>query len=317
MGTLHIMEQPTRLFFNQSRDRSDDETPAKNQHLWMETTTAMNLELWNATISSQGMGAEPTTKIQDIVSKASIKNENIWARTTAENTTSIYLWTEAITNISESNYSTPVTDLFISNSSDVHLSLCSYNSSCAENTVTSLSIGYLEIIITFLLFLVGVTGNLLTVMVMCTKYFRRMAISVTLTALALSDLIFSLMFPLNKLFIRDWFGMDVRSLSSAGCKVFFWVFRMSKMTSSWFVVLISLERFIATAFPLKAKAISTKLSNAICVGMIYVSLGTYIGVWRSYTDKMLDGKCVPNTKPPGIERQAGKGVNSNVLLSNI
>lgn len=310
MGTLHIMEQPMQLFFNQSQDRLDDETPVKNQDLWMETTAAMNLELWNATIRNQDMGTEPTTKIQDIASKASITNENIWARTTTEDATSIYHWTEATAkataNISEFNFSTPVTDLFISNSSYVHLTLCSYNSSCTENTVASLSIGYLEIIITLLLFLVGVTGNLLTVMVMCTKYFRRMAISVTLTALALSDLIFSLMFPLNKLFIRDWFGTDVRSLSSAGCKVFFWVFRMSKMTSSWFVVLISLERFIATVFPLKAKGISTKLSNAICVGMIYVSLGTYIGVWGSYTDKMLDGKCVPNTKPPGIERLAGK-----------
>ena len=49
---------------------------------------------------------------------------------------------------------------------------------------------------------------------------------------------------------RQLLGVDIRSFTDAGCKTFYWSWRMAKMTSSWLVVFICIERYVRTTFEL-------------------------------------------------------------------
>ena len=106
--------------------------------------------------------------------------------------------------------------------------------------------------------IIGILGNSMSIIIINQKYFRRQSISLILTCLAISDTVVLLLFVFNKKFIMEFLDRDVRALSQGGCAFFFWIFRTSKMTSSWFVVLVSTERFIAVWFPFKSKEINSR-----------------------------------------------------------
>ena len=132
-----------------------------------------------------------------------------------------------------------------------------------------------------------------------------MSVSRILIALAVSDTLLIVLLPFNKLFVRQLLGVDIRALSDTGCKMFFWAFRTAKMTSSWLVVLISIERFIATWFPFHAKGINTTRKAIMAILSVYIVIGVYNGVWCSITDRIIGGICLPNTRPPGLEHVTG------------
>ena len=144
------------------------------------------------------------------------------------------------------------------------------------------------------LLLLGLTGNTLTLLVMNTKKFANQTSRLFLTALSISDTTLLLAQPFNKAFVIQLFGVDLRALSDVGCKIFFVAFRTAKMTSSWFLVFLCLERFIAVWFPLKAKMICTKRVALAGIFVVYSSIGIYNSVW-SYASKIVHGNvCHPD-----------------------
>ncbi len=76
------------------------------------------------------------------------------------------------------------------------------------------------------------------------------------------------------------------------------------MTSSWCVVVISVERFIAVWFYTKAKWICSRRNMAIGLFFVYTTLAIFNGYWSSFADNLVQGMCVLNTKPPGMEKMA-------------
>ena len=75
----------------------------------------------------------------------------------------------------------------------------------------------------------------MTIFVMLRKPFRKMSVSVVLICLALSDTVVGLMLPFSKMFIRNIIGYDVRALSLAGCRTFYWAFRLFKVKKKRFL----------------------------------------------------------------------------------
>ena len=65
---------------------------------------------------------------------------------------------------------------------------------------------------------------------MLRKPYRQMSVSIVLITLSLSDTAVSIMFPFNKMFVRQMMTYDVRALSLVGCKTFFWAFRLFKVS---------------------------------------------------------------------------------------
>ena len=155
------------------------------------------------------------------------------------------------------------------------------------------------IIPTFLV--VGVCGNTMTIVVMRSRSFRGLTTSYILIALAISDTIQNILLPFNKGFVRALLGVDIRSLSDLGCVLYFWAFRVSKMTSSWLIVLISLERLVGVCMPMRASVINTKRNALLGIALIYAVIGAYVAIWASVSDRRLGGICRPNTRPPGLE----------------
>ena len=105
---------------------------------------------------------------------------------------------------------------------------------------------------------IGILGNSMSIIIINQKYFRKQSISLILSCVAISDSMVLLLFVFNKKFMMEFLDRDARAISQEGCVIFFWIFRTSKMTSSWFVVLISIERFIAVWFPFKSKEINSR-----------------------------------------------------------
>ena len=149
-------------------------------------------------------------------------------------------------------------------------------------------------------FLTGLFGNTMTIITMASRHFQHLTSRYILIALAISDTVLLLTQPFNKLFVIDFFGRDLRALSDFFCKAFFVVFKSSKMTSSWLVVLLCFERFIAVVYPLKAKFILRKRFILPAIALDYGILLIYNSVW-SFASEIVDGVCKPDV--PSLQQK--------------
>lgn len=148
---------------------------------------------------------------------------------------------------------------------------------------------------TFLL--IGLFGNAITIVTMMSKEFSDLTSRYILIALAISDTTLLLTQPFNKLFVRKLIGYDVRALSDLSCKIFFHIFKTGKMTSSWLIVILCFERFIAVVFPFKTKQIITKKSVLGMIFLDYLFIGTYNGIW-TFSSIVVNGVCKPDVTYP-------------------
>ncbi|XP_061166816.1 thyrotropin-releasing hormone receptor-like [Saccostrea echinata] len=140
---------------------------------------------------------------------------------------------------------------------------------------------------------IGITGNILTIIVMKSRQFSAAPSSYLLICLAVSDSVLLLIQPLNKSFVMDVIGQDVRAWHSAICKLYFVIRRTSKVTSSWFVVGLCVERFIAVWFPLKAKFYMTKRTLVVGILAVYAITFAFTGAF-SYATDVVKGRCQPD-----------------------
>ncbi|XP_060553633.1 neuromedin-U receptor 2-like [Ruditapes philippinarum] len=150
------------------------------------------------------------------------------------------------------------------------------------------------------LFVVGIVGNICTVLTVSRAQFHQMTSRFILYALAVSDSLLLFTNPFNQQFMTKLWMLDVRALSKTGCKFFFVMYRTGKMSSSWFIVLVAVERFVAIMFPLKAKQFLTKTTVCTAVFIIYSVMISVSGIWTFSTD-IVNETCMsdvtsPNTK---------------------
>ncbi|XP_041350858.1 growth hormone secretagogue receptor type 1-like isoform X2 [Gigantopelta aegis] len=133
----------------------------------------------------------------------------------------------------------------------------------------------------------------MTVIVMSSHRFRHTTCSLILIFLSCSDTALILMQPWNKPWIIKMLGVDIRALSEIGCKIFFVFRRTAKMSSSWLVVFVCFERFVAVCFPLNTKLICTKRNTTIGIATVYAVMFAYTGAWSIFSKVTTTGKCVP------------------------
>ena len=154
-----------------------------------------------------------------------------------------------------------------------------------------------------LILVIGLLGNIVTISVMQRKSFEKHLFRYMITALAVSDSVLVALAPFNKSFVIEWLGFDFRSHSNMTCKVFYWFWRNAKMTSSWFIVLVSIERFIAVLFPFKSRQFVTKHFIVFGIVINYLFAMTFNTIWVYLTDSVINGTCQPN-----------KSLNGNVKM---
>ena len=157
-------------------------------------------------------------------------------------------------------------------------------------------------VITPLFLIIGLIGNAITIVTMSSKEFSHLTSRYILIALALSDTTLLLTQPFNKLFVRKMIGYDVRALSDFGCKAFFHIFKTGKMTSSWLIVILCFERFVAVVFPFKTRAIITKKNILGLIVLDYIFIVTYNAVW-TFSSIVVDGTCKPDVTYPETKQK--------------
>ncbi|XP_048738133.1 neuromedin-U receptor 2-like [Ostrea edulis] len=157
-----------------------------------------------------------------------------------------------------------------------------------------------------LFLILGLAGHTLTVIIMQTRRYSHLTSRLFLIALALSDSVLLLTQVFNKNFVLSYLQMDVRALSSVGCKAFFVIFKTAKMSSSWFLVFICWERFVAVWFPLRAKMICTKRVAWSLILIVYVLITTYTSIWSYASQITKNNICHPDvydkTNPSEVSR---------------
>lgn len=162
----------------------------------------------------------------------------------------------------------------------------------SQRSVPSL-IEYINYIFLPVTISIGLSGNLITIFIMKSRNFSLKPSSYLLICLAISDTVLLLTQPFNKAFFIDLIGTDLRAFHDVICKLYFVIRRFSKMTSSWFVVGLCIERFIAVWFPLRAKFVVTKRVVFIGIIVVYLTIVVFTGCW-SYASQVVSGKCHPD-----------------------
>lgn len=180
------------------------------------------------------------------------------------------------------------------------VSIDANTSLAGTDDVIPLATDYVGSILLPVFFVVGLVGNLLTISIMSSRAYRQLPVSKFLIALSLSDILVNLLIPFNKLAIRQLLGADLRALSSAGCKLYFWAYRFSRLTSSWMVVMICCERFVAVWAHIKAKYINTTRNAYVIIGIVYGGFAVYAGYVCSWSDQVIRGICIINSRQPGL-----------------
>ncbi|KAK5857688.1 hypothetical protein PBY51_010915 [Eleginops maclovinus] len=106
-----------------------------------------------------------------------------------------------------------------------------------------------------LLFLVGVTGNVMTILVVSKYRDMRTTTNLYLCSMAVSDLLIFFCMPLD--LYRMWRYRPWR-FGAALCKLFQFVSESCTYSTILSITALSVERYLAICFPLRAKAMVTK-----------------------------------------------------------
>lgn len=130
---------------------------------------------------------------------------------------------------------------------------------------------YLWVVLSPVLFVVGVTGNALTIVVLKQLKFHKKPPYFFLFVLSLCDTLV-LCVGLSRYWIRETFTLDIRSLTNYGCKFNLFFIYWSMQLSSWILVCVVLERCIKTNFPLRYPRLVTIPRCVILVLVLMVVL---------------------------------------------
>lgn len=152
---------------------------------------------------------------------------------------------------------------------------------------------WIEIILEICVLIAGVTGNLISQIVMVKQKWRGECKTTRriLVSLAMSDNIMLLTHVFNLSSLWHFLGTDLRALSSFGCKTFYVLYHSSKMISSWFVVGLCFERLIAVTRPFQANEIITPLKLSISIGLNCIIFITFNSIF-SFATGIRNGQCV-------------------------
>ncbi|GFS16703.1 growth hormone secretagogue receptor type 1-like [Elysia marginata] len=128
---------------------------------------------------------------------------------------------------------------------------------------------YLWLIVSPILLVIGSVGNVMSIAVMSRSNMRTSQASVYLIALSLADLVV-LYTGLIRYFIKEVSGVDIRTLSAAGCRLHITMVYMSLDISVWILVAFTGERILSVFMPYKVKNICTRVTSLVMIATIVI-----------------------------------------------
>ncbi|KAA3677258.1 uncharacterized protein DEA37_0014820 [Paragonimus westermani] len=123
------------------------------------------------------------------------------------------------------------------------------------------------------LFLFGLIGNVLTVVVLRTIHLRQSSTAVYLTALAIVDILYLISSLLiNVVNSVVLFPRDLRNYSAWTCHMVSFVNYTLTYLSVWLIVAVTTDRAIWVAYPFRARHVCTRRNAAIAIALITLVL---------------------------------------------
>ncbi|ELU18805.1 hypothetical protein CAPTEDRAFT_210273 [Capitella teleta] len=110
-----------------------------------------------------------------------------------------------------------------------------------------------QLIVSPFLVVIGTTGNTLSFLVLLRRRMRATAMYNFLLVLAVADTCV-LWFSCLRSWVRTLTGFEVLHVSATSCKLLTFLFLTSTYLSSWLIVLLTLDRFLAIWFPLEIQS---------------------------------------------------------------
>lgn len=131
-----------------------------------------------------------------------------------------------------------------------------------------LHIYYLPFVIGF-----GIFGNILSIFIFLLTSLRKYSSSVYLIALAFSDILFLIVLIMSWL---QWISINPVS-NIVACRIFSYVSHVSAALSVWFVLAVTIERYIAVFIPLHKNVwCTTKRASKVVLLIILFALLAYL-----------------------------------------
>lgn len=160
----------------------------------------------------------------------------------------------------------------------------SYNHLCDQNVIRfQRTIMILDQYLLPVIIITGLVGNLVSFLVFCCTYLRRLSSSVYLSALAVADFVF-----LVALFFNWINGLGVRLIHADGwCQFFIYVTYVASFLSVWYVVCFTVERHLTVCYPfLRHRFCQPKRTKAVVVAVALLGLGVYsFAVWTTVVSR--------------------------------
>ncbi|XP_027752845.1 C-C chemokine receptor type 4-like [Empidonax traillii] len=136
---------------------------------------------------------------------------------------------------------------------------------CSKESVRIFAASFLPVLYS-LVFLVGLTGNILVIVVLL-KYKRLKSMTdVYLLNLAISDLLFVLTLP-----FWSYFAVDQWVFGTPWCKVISWIYLVGFHSGIFFIMLMSIDRYLAivrAVFSLKARTAFHGLITSLVIWLV-------------------------------------------------
>ena len=140
------------------------------------------------------------------------------------------------------------------------------------------------------LLILGLFGNITTLLIMQKKPFKSTCHGVYMSALAVYDSFCLVQLAFRKKSSLLVIGADLIYLNAVICKSLQFLFDAAKVGSSGLIVLICIERFVAVWLPIKAKVLlsfRTAVISVCCVSMLAI----IVGVLASLCSGVEKGSC--------------------------
>lgn len=177
---------------------------------------------------------------------------------------------------------TPTTTAFFTEDDATNETLTSTGSD-GGGLLINIIIFYYPPLIVFL----GIVGNLLSLAVFRYTKLRQLSTSCYLTALSLSDT--GCLLP----YLATWLeivGVSVYN-RAVSCQLLTYLFYVCGFMSPWFVVAFTVERFVATCYPLRRAAICT-VSRAQAIVLVLVLIAALSYVYIPFVTGIDESRCV-------------------------
>ena len=120
-----------------------------------------------------------------------------------------------------------------------------------------------------ILIIIGTFGNLMIIIVMASGVFGKPCTRFLLTVLAVVDMLCHYL-GLLRLWLKFVFDTDVREFSQTGCISHVFLTYLCTHLSSWVLVLITLERFLAVMRPIEAKQVCNVKTASITIAIMLI-----------------------------------------------